>query len=105
MAGPSPPEDPRYRPDWRTPEKLHPRLYRMTDLLDCAYAVILLTRAEFDGPVCAPPDPLRAFLALDRQLGPAAARSDDRGTYAPKCTRPQWPADNRQRGRGIRRTD
>jgi hypothetical protein len=33
----------------------HPRLYRMSDILDYAYAVILLTDAEFNGPLCAPP--------------------------------------------------
>ena len=27
----------------------------MTDILDCDYAVILLTQAEFDGPLCSPP--------------------------------------------------
>lgn len=33
----------------------HPRLHRMTDILDYAYAVILLTKPEFDGPPCQPP--------------------------------------------------
>lgn len=33
----------------------HPRLYRMTDVLDYAYAVILLSEAEFNGPPCLPP--------------------------------------------------
>ncbi|MEZ5856483.1 MAG: hypothetical protein R3D67_17680 [Hyphomicrobiaceae bacterium] len=33
----------------------HPRLHRMTDILDYAYAVILLTAAEFNGAPCQPP--------------------------------------------------
>jgi hypothetical protein len=33
----------------------HPRLHRMSDILDYAYAVILLTEAEFNGPLCMPP--------------------------------------------------
>lgn len=35
--------------------RAHPRLHRMRDILDCAYAVILLTRDEFAGPPCRPP--------------------------------------------------
>jgi hypothetical protein len=33
----------------------HPRLHRMSDVLDYAYAVVLLTEAEFSGPLCMPP--------------------------------------------------
>jgi hypothetical protein len=33
----------------------HPRLHRMQDILGCDYAVILLTEAEFNGPLCRPP--------------------------------------------------
>lgn len=33
----------------------HPRLYRMTDILDYSYAVILLTMEEFSGQLCLPP--------------------------------------------------
>ena len=33
----------------------HPRLHRMQDILGCDYAVILLTDAEFNGPLCRPP--------------------------------------------------
>ncbi|XUY28999.1 hypothetical protein RMR21_018155 [Agrobacterium sp. rho-8.1] len=33
----------------------HPRLHRMQDILGCEYALILLTQAEFDGPLCQPP--------------------------------------------------
>jgi len=39
----------------------HPRLHRMRDILDYAYAVILLTEAEYAGPSCRPPrDPALA---------------------------------------------
>jgi hypothetical protein len=34
----------------------HPRLHRMSDILDYEYAVILLTEAEFNGPLCQPPE-------------------------------------------------
>jgi hypothetical protein len=34
---------------------VHPRLHRMQDILGCDYAVILLTGAEFNGPLCPPP--------------------------------------------------
>ncbi|MBW6421832.1 hypothetical protein KX729_10290 [Rhizobium sp. XQZ8] len=36
----------------------HPRLHRMTDIVFCEFALILLTRAEFDGPLCLPPEPI-----------------------------------------------
>ncbi|MDQ8731064.1 hypothetical protein [Bradyrhizobium sp. LHD-71] len=37
---------------------VHPRLHRFQDMLDCEYALILLTQTEFDGPACLPPKPL-----------------------------------------------
>jgi hypothetical protein len=52
-----PPSDPELLPFWRARRQQHPRLFRMRDSLDCAYAVILLTRQEFGGPLCEPPLP------------------------------------------------
>lgn len=49
----------------------HPRLFRMTDILDYCYAVILLTEAEFRGAPCQPP-----------QFGPNA--------YLDPEGRPKW---------------
>lgn len=49
------PEDSELLPFWQAKQSEHPRLYRMEDILGGAYAVILLTQAEFDGPLCEPP--------------------------------------------------
>lgn len=67
------PTDPDLLPFWQAQRQRHPRLHRMTDLLGCPYAVIFHTRAEFDGPFCAPPalDPNRY---RDRQRPPAWLR-------------------------------
>ena len=54
-ASPTPPDDPALRPYWQSMRDSHPRMHRMTDILDCEYALILLTQAEFDGPFCQPP--------------------------------------------------
>ncbi|SCB55141.1 hypothetical protein GA0061098_103539 [Bradyrhizobium shewense] len=43
----------------------HPRLSRMTDILDYEYAALLLTKAEYDGPFATPPAPL-ALATADR---------------------------------------
>jgi hypothetical protein len=52
----APPPDNRYLwPFWKQAKAQHPRLHRMSDLLDYEYAVILLTQAEFNGPLCQPP--------------------------------------------------
>ncbi|MDP4022402.1 hypothetical protein Q8W71_07195 [Methylobacterium sp. NEAU 140] len=36
----------------------HPRLHRMQDILDQAYALIMHTQDSFDGPLSTPPEPL-----------------------------------------------
>lgn len=48
------PSDDELVPFWRSIQKSHPTLARMTDELGCPYACILLTQAEFDGPWCWP---------------------------------------------------
>jgi hypothetical protein len=49
------PSDPDLVPFWRARRAQHPRLFRMRDDLDGAFALILLTQQEFDGPLCEPP--------------------------------------------------
>ena len=51
----APPANAAWRPYWEQARGAHPRLYRMTDILDYHYAVILLTADEIAGPVCEPP--------------------------------------------------
>ena len=41
----------------------HPRLSRMTDILDYGYAALLLMRAEYEGPFATPPAPLALATA------------------------------------------
>jgi hypothetical protein len=56
MTGKTAPEDERYLPFWAAVQNSHPRLFRMSDILDDNYAVILLTEEELNGPLCLPPD-------------------------------------------------
>ncbi len=51
----TPPSNPALRPFWETGRRSHPHMHRMTDILGYAYALILLTREEFDGPLCPAP--------------------------------------------------
>ncbi|WP_010545172.1 hypothetical protein [Sphingomonas elodea] len=53
-----PPEDPALTSWWERASSAHPRLHRMRDILDYAYAAVLLTQAEYDGPLCRPPVPV-----------------------------------------------
>lgn len=66
MAAADAPNDPDLLPFWRAERTAHPRLHRMTDPLRITHAAILLTRAEFDGELCRPPEmmpnPYRALL-------------------------------------------
>ncbi|PVX30285.1 hypothetical protein [Sphingomonas pokkalii] len=52
------PQDPDLARWWERARQAHPRLHRMKDILDYSYAAVLLTRAEFDGPLCRPPAPV-----------------------------------------------
>jgi hypothetical protein len=56
MTGPAAPDDARYLPFWKAAQDHHPHLHRMIDVLDDSFAVILLTEAELNGPLCRPPD-------------------------------------------------
>ncbi len=49
------PDDPELLPVWQHRTGRHAREYRFEDELGALYAVVWLTRAEFDGPLCQPP--------------------------------------------------
>jgi hypothetical protein len=81
-ADPEPPSDPDLRPFWEAERRRHPHMNRMTDILGCGYAAILLTREEFEGPLAEPPRRGRS-RALERvkpprwlEIGSAAAYWD-----------------------------
>ena len=79
MNGADAPADPDLLPFWHSVQTAHPRLHRFEDILGIAYAAILFTQAEFDGPACLPPrldgnrhrDALRAPAWL--RVGPLLA--------------------------------
>jgi hypothetical protein len=48
--------DTRLLPLWAHRRERHPRHFDMSDVLGVHYAAIWLTQAEFDGPLCTPPD-------------------------------------------------
>ncbi|MBN8944484.1 MAG: hypothetical protein J0H01_33560 [Rhizobiales bacterium] len=87
-----PPSDPLLRRLWQAERSAHPRLFRMTDVLDREYAVILLTQAEFDGRLCPPPQhgyPAQLHASrrpLWLELGTARAYWDD--NYFPSSGTP-----------------
>ena len=87
QTGSERPDDPFLVPFWEARQSEHPRLFRMRDVLDLEYAVILLTEQEFSGPF-AQPRVLRAILTWPR---------------FPR--RPGWPKDRPPRfgTRAIRR--
>lgn len=68
MTAATPPDDPALRPFWAAEQDRHLRLHRMTDILDASYALILLTEAEFNGPLCRPP--VIDSPALDPKIAP-----------------------------------
>jgi hypothetical protein len=71
MVGAAAPADPRYLPFWTAVRSSHRRLSRMIDdVFEYSYAVILLTEAELDGPLCRPPD-TTAARALSRYAAPS----------------------------------
>ena len=78
----SQPADPELTPFWAAAQASHPRLWRMQDLLGYWFAVVLLTRREFDGPVCPPPPLIDSpVLSTNRRppwlsIGHAAAFDD-----------------------------
>jgi hypothetical protein len=65
----------------------HPRLHRMTDELGLPYGVILLSRQEFDGPFCAPPEPWPG-LPVPSWLSDGSARAYWNSVYSPALDLP-----------------
>ena len=65
----------------------HPRLSRMTDILDYEYAALLLTKAEYEGAFAIPPAPL-ALATAERprwlDVGSASAFHESAPAYAKK---------------------
>ncbi len=83
------PGNPDLHPFWKSAKARHPRLHRMSDILDYEYAVILLTEAEFSGPLCQPPE-LDANSYLDAgkkpkwtTVGSGYAQFSDMGGLGP----------------------
>jgi hypothetical protein len=67
-AAAPPPDNRHLLPFWKQAKARHPRLHRMSDILDYEYAVILLTEAEFNGPLCQPPQlGPNPFLDVDKK--------------------------------------
>jgi hypothetical protein len=54
-ANAPPPDNRHLLTFWKQAKASHPRLHRMSDILDYEYAVILLTETEFNGPLSQPP--------------------------------------------------
>jgi hypothetical protein len=71
----------------------HPRLHRMQDILGCDYAVILLTDAEFNGPLCRPPTVENRAGAKAPDwvtMGSAAAYAEHCGAMTDGPAQPHW---------------
>lgn len=68
----SPPHDADLLPFWQAIQASHPRLHRMEDILGCGHAVILLTREEFEGPLCMPPAVVDSALFEEEGIEPPA---------------------------------
>jgi hypothetical protein len=81
----------------------HPRLSRMTDILDYEYAALLLTAREYDGAFATPPAPL-ALATADRprwlDVGGARAYRESAPGYAEKIL-PSMPRADLAENRAI----
>jgi hypothetical protein len=67
-AAAPPPDSRDLLPFWKQAKARHPRLHRMSDILEYEYAVILLTEAEFNGLLCQPPQlGANPFLDADKK--------------------------------------
>lgn len=87
------PADPDLLPFWRAERGRHPRMRRMTDILELSYAAILLTEAEFQGPLRRPPAPapsgLLARIAPPGWLTNGSAWSYWNGVFSPSLDLPK----------------
>lgn len=90
MASEAVPDTAALRPFHEAARRQDPRLFRMKDILDCNYAVILLTAEEFAGPFCRPvplPRPLlENDIAAPKWLTRGAAASTWESTYHPRSS-------------------
>ena len=94
LAQTTAPADPALRAVWNAFQHRHPRLHRMKDILDCSYAVILLTQQEFDGPFCRPAPvagPALAGVAAPEWLTKGAAEYLGNLHYSPHPQPPTFP--------------
>lgn len=102
------PDDPHLLPFWEARQNAHPRLFRMRDVLDLEYAVILLTEAEFAGPFAQPPrlegNPYLAEVPAPAWLSRGAALAFWEGSYSPGTLPPEEYFIFRQLG-GIPKSD
>ncbi|TKW68096.1 MAG: hypothetical protein DI616_03025 [Paracoccus denitrificans] len=87
LASKDAPADPALLPFWQAFQRQHPRLHRMQDILYCNYAVILLTRQEFDAPFTRPPAPVNSPRLDDvpppRWLSEGGAAARNSMNYSP----------------------
>lgn len=102
------PADPDLLPFWQSAQTAHPRLHRFEDILGVAYAAILLTQAEFDGPICFPPrlDGNRhrdaMWVPAWLQVGPLLASKPRSGaSYGPPGTTSEAPLEVLAEGRAL----
>jgi hypothetical protein len=77
------PTDPRLLPFWQAAQLQDSQLFRMDDILGCAYAVRLLTQAEFDGPLRLPPE-LTGLTGAEHP-------------FSSQCPPPKWMCDGSAR--------
>ncbi|MGA4608505.1 hypothetical protein [Pseudoalteromonas maricaloris] len=49
------PDEPLFKPFWQAMQTVHPSCKFAVDTLDCYYATLLLSEAEFYGELCSPP--------------------------------------------------
>jgi len=96
------PDDPEIR-EAVTARASHPRLARMTDILDYEYAALLLTAREYDGAFATPPAPL-ALTTAERprwlDVGGASAFHESAPGYAKKIL-PSTPRADLAENRAI----
>lgn len=96
------PDDPEIR-EAVAARPAHPRLSRMTDILDYEYAAILLTEAEYNGAFATPPAPL-ALATAERprwlEVGGASAFHGSAPGYAKKLL-PSMPRADLAENRAI----
>ncbi|WP_179379400.1 hypothetical protein [Jannaschia marina] len=95
------PADADLRVLWEQARGAHPRLHRMWDILDLAWAVVPLTEDEFDGPPC--PVPETHDLAILRGV-PRPGWLDGGSALATWRFHGDWALTRPEAGRRVTRT-